>query len=193
MLQNMELSYQLVPPDNYRHKISERGMKTCKNNFMSEISGADPELPLILWDTFVKQENTTINLLRKSRINTKLSACAQYFGTFNYDANPLAPSGCKCIFHEKPNVRGTWSVRGLNAFYTAPEMQHYRCYGVHVTKILAKRVSDTVTFLPHDITMPPVVSRKSALAKIEDLIKILNNETKPIPFQEHHDSSIVAL
>ena len=41
--------------------------------------------------------------------------------------------------------------------------------------------------------MPPVVSKKLALAKIEDLIKLLNNEAKPIPFQEHHDSSLVTL
>ena len=58
---------------------------------------------------------------------------------------------------------------------------------------MSRRVSDTVTFLPHDITMPPVVSKKSALAKIEDLMKLLNNKAKPFPFQEHHEPSLVDL
>ena len=189
----MELPYQLVPPYNHRRNLSERGIQTYKNHFMSGISGAGPDFPLILWDTFVKQEHITINLMHNSRMNPKLSAHAHLFGTFNYDATTIALTGCKCIFHEKPSVRGTWSVHSLNAFYTTPVMQHYRCYVVHATKTLAKRVSDTVTFLPHDIAMPPVVSSESALAKIEDLIKILHNEAKHIPFQEHHDSSLVAL
>ena len=37
---------------------------------------------------------------------------------------PISPPGWKFIVHENPNVRGTWSVHGLNAFYTAPAMQH---------------------------------------------------------------------
>ena len=41
--------------------------------------------------------------------------------------------------------------------------------------------------------MPPVVSRNSSLARIEDLIKLLSNKAKPLPFQEHHDPSLVAL
>ena len=84
-------------------------------------------------------------------------------------------------------------MHGLKAYYTGPAIQHYRCYETHVTKTLPKRVLDTVTFLPHDIIMPPVVSRKSVLAKTEDLMKLLNNKAKPLPFQEHHEPSLADL
>ena len=91
------------------------------------------------------------------------------------------------------NVRGTWSMHGLNACYACPAMQHYRGCEVHVTKTFPKRVWDTITFLPHDISMPLVVNRNLSLARIEDLIKLLSNEAKPLPFLEHHDPSLVAL
>ena len=76
MLQDIELPYQLVPPDNHRRNLSERDIQTYNNHLVSGISGTHPDFPLILWDTFIKQENITINLLRTSRINPKLSAHA---------------------------------------------------------------------------------------------------------------------
>ena len=76
----MELPYQLVPPYNHRRNMSERGIKRYKNHFICRISGADPEFPLILLDTFAKQVNITINLLRNSKINPKLSAHALFWG-----------------------------------------------------------------------------------------------------------------
>ena len=193
MLRDVKLPYHLVPPDNHRRNLSKRGMQACKNHLMFGISSAHPYFPLMLWDIFVKRANTTINLLRNSRINSKLSARAQLFGTFNYDTNPLDTPGCKCIVDENPNVRGTWSVHSLNACYTGPAMQHYRCCEVHVTKTSSKLVLEVVTYIPHDITMPPVVSRKSALTIIKDLINLLNNDSKHLLFQEHYDSSLVAL
>ena len=150
---------------------------------MSGISGAHLDFPLVLWDPFVKQANTRINLLGVSRINPKLLACAQLFGTFNYDATLLAPPWYKYVVNNKPNVRGTWSVHGLNVYYVGPAMQQCRFYEVYITKTSSKQVSDPVTLLSHDITIHPVVSRKSALAKIEDLIKLLSTKAKSLPFQ----------
>ena len=38
---------------------------------------------------------------RQSRINPKLSAHDQLFGTSNYNRTPLAPLGTKVIIHKK--------------------------------------------------------------------------------------------
>lgn len=48
MLQGMESPYQLVPLDNYERNLSERGMQTRKNYFISGISGADLDFLSIL-------------------------------------------------------------------------------------------------------------------------------------------------
>ena len=46
----------------------------------------------------------TLNLLRLSRINPKLSAYAQLQGVYGYNAQPLAPPGIKIIVHENPET-----------------------------------------------------------------------------------------
>ena len=131
--------------------------------------------------------------MRNSRINPKLSAYAQLFGQFDYNATPLAPPGCKCIIHDKPTARKSWAVHGTKAYYTAPAMRHYRCYEVHVQRTLAKRIADTVTFLPHNLTMPNLISTTNAIDRIKDLIKLLNNYQPHHPLANHNDDSITAL
>ena len=46
------------------------------------------ELPLHLWDRLLPQALLTLNLLRGSRINPKLSAWAQVNGLFDYNRTP---------------------------------------------------------------------------------------------------------
>ena len=113
--------------------------------------------------------------MRNSCINPKLSAYAQLFGQFDYNATPLAPPGYKCIIHDKPTARKSWAVHRTKAYYTALAMRHYRCYEVHVQKTLAKRIADTAIFLPHNLTMPNLISTTNAISLIKDLIKLLQN------------------
>jgi len=76
LLEQQELKVQLVPPYNHRQNLAERAIQTYKNHFIAGLSSTDPSFPLILWDTLIPQANITLNLLRSSRINPKLSAYA---------------------------------------------------------------------------------------------------------------------
>jgi len=131
--------------------------------------------------------------MRSSRINPKLSAYAQLFGQFDYNAMPLAPPSCKCTIYDKPIACKSWAVHGTKAYYTAPAMKHYRYYEVHVQRTLAKRIANTITFLPHNITMPNIISTKNAISLIKDLIKLLRNHKPHHPIAQHNDNSITAL
>ena len=193
LLQEQELKVQLVPPHNHRQNLAERAIQTYKNHFIAGLSGADPSFPLALWDTLIPQANLTLNLLRSSRINPKLSAHAQIFGQYDYNATPIAPPGCKCIMHESPTNRLTWAVHGTQAYYTAPALKHYRCYEVHIRKTLVKRITDNVTFLPHNIKMPATISKEAALDHIQDLIKLLKGYKPHHPLAQHNDPTLTAL
>lgn len=73
----------------------------------------------------------TLNLLRTSRINPKLSAYAQLFGQYDYNRSPIAPPGTKIVAHVKPSVCGTWDLNGEQGWYVGPSPDHYRnvnCY-----------------------------------------------------------------
>ena len=71
---NEKEDYQLVPPGSHRRNAAERAIRTYKNHFIAGLSSTDPKYPLNLWDRLVEQSYITLNLLRGSRMNPKLSA-----------------------------------------------------------------------------------------------------------------------
>lgn len=105
-------TYQLVPPHTHRRNLAERAIQTYKNHFKAGLATVNPNFPLSEWDRLIPQANITLNLLRASRINPKLSAYTSIFGEFNFAATPLAPPGTKIVAHLKPEQRRTWELNG---------------------------------------------------------------------------------
>jgi hypothetical protein len=87
------INFQLVPPHSHRRNAAECAVRTYKNHFMAGLCSLDPDFPLHLWDRLVPHLLLTLNLLRGSRINLKLSAWAQVHGMFDFDRTPIAPAG----------------------------------------------------------------------------------------------------
>jgi hypothetical protein len=78
-----------------------------------------------VWDRLLAQSSITLNLLRPSRRNPKISTYNMLEGTFNYNRTPMAPPGRKVIIHEKPQQRKTWDPHGTEGWYLGPAMEHY--------------------------------------------------------------------
>ena len=78
---------QLVEPDNHRVNAAERAIQTFKNHFIAGLCTVDPAFPLQLWDELLEQGQDSMNLLRTSRINPKLSAYAVVHGQYNFNKN----------------------------------------------------------------------------------------------------------
>ena len=108
-LRTEDVEYQLVPPHIHRRNASERAIHTFKNHFIAGLASTDPNFPLSNWCHLLPQAELTLNLLRASRLNPKLSAYAQLEGTFDFTRTPLAPPGTRVIIHEKPTIRQTWA------------------------------------------------------------------------------------
>jgi hypothetical protein len=90
----------------------------------------------------------TLNLLRGSCLNPKLSAWAQVHGAFNFDRTPLAPPSIRILVHEKPSIRATWSTHAVNGWYIGPAEHHYRCYRVWVQDTRAECIANTLKWFP---------------------------------------------
>jgi hypothetical protein len=101
-----------------------------------------------LWDILLPQAVITLNMLRTSRINPKLSAATHIYGQYDFNRAPMAPPGTRIIAHEKPNRRQTWAPHGQDGWYIGPALEHYRCYTVYITKTRGERVVETVDFPP---------------------------------------------
>jgi hypothetical protein len=99
-----------------------------------------------LWDRLLSQAVITLNMLRTSRINPKLSAATQHYGQYDVNREPMAPPGTRIIAHETPNRRRTWAPNGKDGWYSVPALEHYRCKTIYITNTRGERVVETVKF-----------------------------------------------
>ena len=178
-----QLVYQLASPHDHRLNPAERHVQTFKNHLVAILNGCDDRFPKYLWCRLIPQSVLTLNMLRSSRINPRLSAHDQLFGTFNYDRTPLAPLGTHCIIHERPSQRGTWDPHGKLGWLTGSAPAHYRHYTVTVKNTGADRVSDSITFLPTKYTLPAADPLIDAL---DDLSSALTTPHLPKTDDVHH-------
>ena len=149
-----KLEIQLVPPHQHRRNAAERAIRTAKNHLLAGIASCDPTFPINEWDRLILQAELTLNLLRTSRVNNKLSAWAYLNGVHDFNKYPLAPPGTKVIIHKKPSDRKSWQFHGEEGFYIAPALNHYRCLTCYIPKTRQEKISDTVTFISKHVPIP---------------------------------------
>jgi hypothetical protein len=111
---------------------AERDIQTFKNHFVAGLCSVDPNFPLGLWDRLLQKATITLNLMRHSRLNPKVSDYAQLYGHYDFNRTPMAPPGTRIIAHEKPKQRAIWDPHGVDGWYLGPTTDHYRCYRVHI-------------------------------------------------------------
>ena len=195
-LRDAEIDYQLVPPRLHRRNAAERAIRTFKNHFIAGLCSVDKNFPLHLWDKLLPQAELTLNLLRGSRLNPKLSAHAQMHGHFDCNRTPLAPPGIRVLVHIKPSERTTWSPHGSDGWYTGPALESYRCYTVWLWDTRATRICDTLTWFPTKTTMPLASSNDLILAGIQDILHALRHPSpgSPLaPLTDSHHEALVQL
>ena len=168
--------YQLVPPGIHRRNAAERAIRTYKNHFIAGLCTTHPDFPLHLWDRLIEQATLTLNLLRGSRINPKLSAWAQVNGHFDFNRTPIAPPGTHVLVHEKPADRRTWAPHAVDAWYLGPAMESYRCYRTYVWATHAERITDTLTWKKTTVPIPTVDLATLVTAGIADIITALKQQ-----------------
>ncbi|ACI66000.1 predicted protein [Phaeodactylum tricornutum CCAP 1055/1] len=176
------IDFQLAPPHLHRRNAAKRAIRTFKNHFIAGLCSTNPDSPLHLWDRLIPHALLTLNLLRTSRINPKLSAQAQFRGAFDYNCTPLAPPGTRFLVHVKPAIRETWAPHAVEGWYLGPALHHYRYHCVWITETRAERVADTLSWFPHRISMPTASSTDRALAAARDLVHALRNPSPASPF-----------
>ena len=170
------VTYQLVPPNNHRSNMAERAIQTFKHHFKSGLATCDPDFPLAEWDRLIQQAIITLNLLRASRTNPKISAYTHIFGEFDFKSTPLAPPGTKIVAHIKPQNRNSWDLNGAVGFYIGPALAHYRCITGYFPKTKSERVCDTVQYISNTIAIPKTNIDDYLRQSATDIIDIL---TKP--------------
>jgi hypothetical protein len=102
-MRDNHVNYQLVLPHNNRRNAAGKSIGAWKNHFIAGFSSMVPNFPMHLWCRLIPQATTTLNLLRQSRMNPRLSDEAQHNGAFDFNKSPMAPPGTRVVVHENRN------------------------------------------------------------------------------------------
>ena len=192
-LRSEDVEYQLVPPHIHHRNASKHAIRTFKNHFIAGLASTDPNFPLSNWCRLLPQAEPTLNLLRASRLNPKLSAYAQLEGTFDFTRTPLAPPGTCVIIHEKPTIRQTWAPHGTDGWYVGPALHHYQCYRVWVPRTHAKRIVDAISFFPKTVPIPDLTHKDAAIQAARELTHALQQPRFHGPLSQFHDNHLTSL
>jgi len=186
-MRDEHVDFQLAPPGVHRRNAAERAIRTFKNHFIAALCSTDKEFPLHLWDQLLPQALISLNLLRGSRINPKLSAWAQVNGQFDYNRTPLAPPGTRVLVHEKPSARDSWSPHSVDGWYIGPALESYRCFKVWIWD------SRTLEWFPSKVTLPLASSIDLIIAAANDIVHALNHPSAGSPLAPLANSEVETL
>ena len=187
-----KVKLQFVEPNMHRVNAAERAIQTHKNHLVAGLCTADKNFPMQLWNELLLQSEITLNLLRSSRKNPKLSAYAHPERTFNFNKTPLAPPGTKALFYVPPATQETWGTHTIDAWYVGPALNHYRNWRFWISETKKIRIGGTAKFLPTHCTMPTLTVQDEILKATKELIYALGRRKakNPISFLPNFMDSI---
>jgi hypothetical protein len=192
-MHDKHVHFQLVPPGMHRRNAAERAIHTFKNHFIASFCSVNKDFPIHLWVCLLLQALLSLNLLRGSRLNPKLSAWAQLHPNFEFNPTPIAPPGFFVIVHEKPDKHTSWSPHGVDEWYVGPALESYRCYNVWVWDTQKVRICDTISWFPTKVAMPIASSNDLILAGITDILDALCHPSPGLPLVPLTDSHVTTL
>jgi hypothetical protein len=148
-----------------------------------------------LWDRLLPQAVITLNMLRTSRINPKLSASTHTDGQYDYNRAPMAPPGTRIIDHETPSRsrRRTSAPHGQDGWYIGPALEHYRCYTVYINKTRGEHVVETVDFFPEKFKLPFLSTQEQATQAAKELTHAILHPQPAGQFFKVGDDQTLAL
>jgi hypothetical protein len=122
-----KINIQLVPPHNHQANAAKQAIATFKEHFIAALATVNQLCPLQLWDELLPQVELTLNMLRFSRRNPKISANQEVCDAFDFNKTPPAPLGTKAVIYDDSTSRASWAPHDTDGYYVGPAPNHYRC------------------------------------------------------------------
>ena len=153
----------------------------------------DPNFLLHLWCRILPQCQDTLNMLRTYRLHPHMSSFTHMNGPFDYNATPMVSPGIRKLVYENPQQRKTWAQHGVDAWYIGYCPDHYRCHKTYVPATRGERISHTVSFSPHDFSVPANNHQDDVARSILDLTNELQHRYLNTPLQPVGDKQFAAI
>jgi hypothetical protein len=123
-LHQQNITFQLVLPYSHRRNADERAIRSFKDHLIAGLCSTDKSFQMHLWDRLLPQVVITLNMLRTSITNPKISAATHIFGQYDFNRSPMAPPVTRIKAHETPSRRRTWAPHGKDGWYIGPALEH---------------------------------------------------------------------
>jgi hypothetical protein len=79
------------------------------------------------------------------------------------------------MVHNKPSTRHSWDFRGSDGFYVGISLEHYCCHHIVNSKTKALRISDTVDFRHHHLTIPTFTPANAIVHSLDAITNAISN------------------
>ena len=129
-IQQSDMTYEKVPPDDHRRNVAEKAIQTWKDHFVSVLSGTADTFPLHLWCQLLPQMERQLNLLGNSNTMPHISTYTHLHGHHDYNAKPFVPLGMEALTHDKPHRRKTFAQHCSKGWVLGTSPEHYKCWTV---------------------------------------------------------------
>ena len=183
------IDFQLDPPHMHRQNTAEGTIRTCKDHFISGFSTTDPDFPIIKWNQLLSQCFITLNLLRNSRVNPALSACAYLFGPYDFNKYLMAPPVTHVIFHNKHGNLTSWGHHGTPGWYIGPSLDRYICIQCYIPATGIVQITDTLQYIPKAFSFSKTTTEDYLQHAIGDTLAIMKYPLKTLPFLSYGDAT----
>ncbi len=120
-----KINIQLVLLHNHQANAAERAIATFKEHFIAALATVNQLCLLQLWEEFLPQVELTLNMLRFSRRNPKISANQEVYGAFDFNKTPLALLRTKALIYDNPTSQALWAPHATDGYYVGPAPNHY--------------------------------------------------------------------
>ena len=178
-LKETKVKIEYVTPGIHRQNPSERAIRHAKNCIIAMCQTTDPLFPAdLLFEEVVPQAEIVLNQLRPWHDDITINAwTGMHNQQYDHLAHPLSVFGMRVVAQEKPHLRPSWGVHGLDGFYLGPALHHYRCWRIFCTDTSGTRISDSIAWLPDPYHMPGSSPLEMLTAITTDLVTVLRTAT----------------
>jgi hypothetical protein len=171
--QSEKINIQHVPPHNHRANAAEQAIATFKEHFIAALATVDQLCPLQFWDEFLPQVELTLNMLRFSHRNPKISANQEVYGAFNFNKTPLAPLGTNALIYDDPTSQSSWAPHAMDGYYVGPANNHYPCLQFNIPATRRFPFSNTWRLYPTHCQIPIALQHDLSILAAADLLTAL--------------------
>ncbi len=162
-IQANKMNTQLVPLHNHCINAAECAIAMFKEHFVAALATVDMLCPLQLWDEFLPQVKLTLNLLRFSCCNLRVSAKQELYHPFDFNKMPLAPLGTNALVYNNPATRASWAPHATDGFYVGPANNHYHCLCFYIPSTWHLHFVDTWRIYPAHCQVPAASEQDKTL------------------------------